>query len=335
MLCVTISERIVRNTSRPMSTGRQTLTNASSPTNARSPTASVAHGSRWPPPPNRTERPPQIPAPRNARRQRSSRSAPNCVSSPIATTSSQHDGRARAELGRRPRSRCAARRRAMPSPRSTPSPICAPCSRSAATFSSEASARNASGRLGATRGTPGSSAPDALVELERRRQRHALGRDAGEQRARGRRRRGGLLRAISSSTSFSVMKPRFSIVGEVDPVAARRARRPSASPCRSPAAGFGAGFSSAFASIDGELVGGLGDVRDRLAELDLDVLGVELDDRARAGRLDLDGRLRRLDDAHRLALRRPPRDPRRATPRGARTRCSRPRASGRSRACAR
>ena len=50
-----------------------------------------------------------------------------------------------------------------------------------------------------------------------------------------------------------------------------------------------------------ELVGGLGDVRDRLAELDLDVLAVELHDRPGAGRLDLDRRLRRLDDADRLA----------------------------------
>ena len=46
-----------------------------------------------------------------------------------------------------------------------------------------------------------------------------------------------------------------------------------------------------------ELVGRLRDVRDRLAELDLDVLAVELHDRPGAGRLDLDRRLRRLDDA--------------------------------------
>ena len=52
-----------------------------------------------------------------------------------------------------------------------------------------------------------------------------------------------------------------------------------------------------------ELVGRLRHVRDRLAELDLDVLGVELDDRPGARRLDLDGGLRRLDDADGLACR--------------------------------
>src|SRR4026209_972117 len=62
MLWVTISDRIVRKASRPISTGRQTLTNASSPTNARSPTASTAHGSRWAPPPQRPP-PPRRPVP--------------------------------------------------------------------------------------------------------------------------------------------------------------------------------------------------------------------------------------------------------------------------------
>ena len=52
-----------------------------------------------------------------------------------------------------------------------------------------------------------------------------------------------------------------------------------------------------------ELVGGLGDVRDRLAELDLHLLAVQLHDRSCAGRLDLHGRLRRLDDADRLTRR--------------------------------
>ena len=53
----------------------------------------------------------------------------------------------------------------------------------------------------------------------------------------------------------------------------------------------------------GELLGVLGDVRDRLAELDLDAFLEELDDRSGARRFDLDRRLRRLDDADRLALR--------------------------------
>ena len=130
MLCVTMIERIVRNTSRPMSTGRQTFTNASSPTKARSPIESVAHGSRWPPPPNLTERPPQMPAPRKARRQRSSRSGPNCESSPIATTSSQTivaRGPSRTPSSMTIRGATTSE----PSPRSTPSPIRAPASRSA------------------------------------------------------------------------------------------------------------------------------------------------------------------------------------------------------------
>ena len=52
-----------------------------------------------------------------------------------------------------------------------------------------------------------------------------------------------------------------------------------------------------------ELVGGLGDVRDGLAELDLHLLAVQLHDCSCAGRLDLHGRLRRLDDADGLARR--------------------------------
>ncbi len=110
-----------------------------------------------------------------------------------------------------------------------------------------------------------------------------------------------LLRVRSAaSTSFSVMKPRLSISARSMPwsSASSTALRVA---LRSPAAGFGAGFSSAFGVDRRELVGGLRDVRDGLAELDLDLLAVELDDRARAGRLDLDGRLRRLDDADRLA----------------------------------
>ena len=92
------------------------------------------------------------------------------------------------------------------------------------------------------------------------------------------------------------MKPRFSTVERSIPwsSASSAAFRVA---FRSPAAAFGAGFSSAFASIVGQLVGRLRDVRDRLAELDLDVLAVELHDRARSGRLHLDRRLRRLDDA--------------------------------------
>ena len=145
MLWVTIIERIVRNTSRPMSTGRQTLTNASSPTNARSPTASVAHGSRWPPPPIRIERPAQIPAPRNARRQRSSRSAPNCVSSPIGDDLLADDRRPRPEANAVLDDDRAARRRASLRRGRRPRRSARRASRSAPTFSAGESARNASG----------------------------------------------------------------------------------------------------------------------------------------------------------------------------------------------
>ena len=106
----------------------------------------------------------------------------------------------------------------MPSPRSTPSPICAPASRSAATFSS--------GRQRAERVGVGAQRLEerrveravALVELERRRQRDAFGRDAGERPGPAAGAADAFCRAISSSTSFSVMKPRFSIVDEVDAV---------------------------------------------------------------------------------------------------------------------
>ena len=51
-----------------------------------------------------------------------------------------------------------------------------------------------------------------------------------------------------------------------------------------------------------DLVGALRDERDRLPELHLEPVVEELDERPVAGRLDLDRRLRRLDDADRLAL---------------------------------
>ena len=166
-------------------------------------------------------------------------------------------------------------------------------SRSAATFSAGGSARNAS--CSSDSRTPARRAPAALVGIERRRQRDALGRHAREHRPRLRA-RCAFCATISASTSFSVMKPRFSTVERSIPCSSASSTAFRVA-FRSPGAGFGAGFSSAFASIDGELVGRLGDVRDRLAQLDLDVVGVELHDRPRAGRLDLDRRLRRLDDA--------------------------------------
>ena len=298
MLCVTMIERIVRNTSRPMSTGRQTLTNASSPTNARSPIVSVAHGSRWPPPPNRTERPPQMPAPRNARRQRSSRSEPNCESSPIATTSSQTivaRGPSRTPSSMTIRGATTSD----PSPRSTPSPIRAPASRSAVTLSAGASARNASWssearNAGSMRPASASSSNVAGSETPSVETPARIGPAAGAD--------DDFCAAMSASTSFSVMKPRLSIDARSIPwsSASSTAFRVA---LRSPAAGFGAGFASALASIDASSSAVSATYAIVLPSSTSTSSRVELDDRSGAGRLDLDGRLRRLDDADGLACR--------------------------------
>ena len=140
---------------------------------------------------------------------------------------------------------------------------------------------------------------DGLVELERRRQRDSAGRHSRERRP-GRRRGCGLLRDDQRLDVLLRDEPALLDRGEVDPVELGELGR---LPRRLPVAcsRFGAGFSSAFASIVGQLVGRLRDVRDRLAELDLDVLAVELHDRACSGRLHLDRRLRRLDDADGLS----------------------------------
>ena len=297
MLCVTIIDLIVRKTSRPISTGRHTLTNASSPTNARSPIARVAHGSRWPPPPIRTERPPQIPDPRKARRQRSSRSAPNCDSSPIANGLLAHDGRPWPERhavgdhdARRDDQRVRLRDRRLP--RCT-----APASRSAATLSVGDSARNDSWSSDSR--NDGIERAGGLVEIEGLRQRDAVRGNARERRS-GRGRGASLLRDDQLLDVLlrdeAALLDRREVdpvqLGELDrlprrlPVARRRLRRRLLLGLR----------------VDRrELVRGLRDVGDRLAQLDLDVVAVELHDRPRAGRLHLDRRLRRLDDADGLA----------------------------------
>ena len=143
--------------------------------------------------------------------------------------------------------------------------------------------------------------PDALVEVERRRQRDAVGRDAREHRSlHGRRCR--LLR--DDERVDVLLRDEAALLDrrEVDAVDVRRARRPSASPSGRPQP-VRRRLLLGLRVDRRELVGALGDVRDRLAELDLDVLAVELHDRPGAGRLDLDRRLRRLDDADRLSRR--------------------------------
>ena len=107
--------------------------------------------------------------------------------------------------------------------------------------------------------------------------------------------------AIAASMSFSVMKPRLSIV-------ARSMPWRSASSTALFVAFRSAGFADALLRLAArerglDLVRALRDERDRLPELDLDPVVEELHERPVARRLDLDGRLRRLDDAHRLPLR--------------------------------
>ena len=311
-----------------MSTGRQTLTNASSPMNARSPTASVAHGSRWPPPPIRIERPAQMPAPRNARRQRSSRSAPNWRELPDRDDLLAPDRRARAELDAvledDPRSDD---ERAVAED-DVPSPIDGARPRgSASTFSSDDSARNVV-RIGAKRleecadrarrrsssrsNVAGSVTPSVETPA-------SAGVAAGPAAA-------ACCARSAASTSFSVMKPRFSIDARSMPWQLRELdrlpRRLAVDRLR----------ASARASARGERRPR--PARPRLSATSAIVLPsststpvvVELDERPAAGRLDLDRRLRRLDDADGLPLPPPRRGPRRATRRGARTRCSRLRA---------
>ena len=139
-------------------------------------------------------------------------------------------------------------------------------------------------------------------------------------------------RAISSSTSFSVMKPRFSIAARSMPwrsasstafrVALRSVRRR-----------LGCGLLPLGVLLERrELVGALGDVRRPSFRAPPRRLprraGRSFRRPAPRSRPSPSSSPRRIR-AVPAAL---PRDLRRATPRGARTRCSRPRASGRSRA---
>ena len=185
------------------------------------------------PPPNRTERPPQMPAPRNARRQRSSRSAPNCVSSPIAARPLADDGGAWAEPdavldhdARRDDERCPHRaprpRRSGPPRRAAPRP-------SRPTAARGRRPGRASSRKAGSRARP-------PHPVERGRERDAVGRDSGEDRA-CRRGAAALRAAMTASTSFSVMNPRLSISARSTPCSSARSSALRVA-CRSPAAGL-------------------------------------------------------------------------------------------------
>ena len=176
----------------------------------------------------------------------------------------------------------------------------APFSRSRRHFSSEPRARNDAGSDRRVLEKRRLQDPVVLRRVEVRGKRHALRRDAGEER-RPRARPPAARRAISASTSFSVMKPRLSIAVRSTPwrSASSTALRVA---LRSPSSGFGFGGAAFARRLErGELVRGLGDSRDDVPELDLDALLVELHDGPAPGSLDLDRRLRRLDDADRLA----------------------------------
>ena len=122
----------------------------------------------------------------------------------------------------------------------------------------------------------------ALIQIERGGQAHVLGRETGE-RGPASGEAVAFWRAISSSTSFSVMKPRFSIAARSTPwrSASSAALRVA---LRSVGEGFGAVFFLLGVLLERrQLLRVLGDARDRLSELDLDAFLEELDDRPGAG----------------------------------------------------
>ena len=241
MLCVTIIDRIVRNTSRPIRTGRQTLTNASSPTNARSPTTSVAHGSRCPPPPKRTDRPPQMPGAevRAAAAELEVRAERGELADRDDLLAD--DGRAGPEPHAVLERRSAARRRATPRRGRRPRRS-ARRRRGACDLLVRGERAERVGVRAERLEERGVERPVVSVGVERGGKRDALGREPREHRL-GLRRLGRLARARStSSTSFSVMNPRFSIAERSMPCSSASSTAFRVA-LRSPAAGFGAGFA--------------------------------------------------------------------------------------------
>ena len=199
--------------------------NASSPTKARSPTASVAQGSRRPPPPTRTSRPKYPFAPMNTRRHCTSSRGPKLVSAPTANTSSHWTKPS--------------------SPISTPSsstirgattivPLAEPhafADRRAGTAVRVAALvrgeRPEGVRVGPQRLEEALVQPAlGLRQLEHGGQADALERDAGEEPRRRRPRPPPPARRRARSTSSAVMKPSFSIDAEVDAVLLGQLDRP-------------------------------------------------------------------------------------------------------------
>ena len=211
MLWVTSIDRMVTNTSRPMTTGRQGLMNVSSPTNARSPMASVAHGSRRPPPPTRTSRPKCPLAPMKARRHCTSSRGPKLVSAPTAKISS-HWTKPSSPISTPSSRMILGAMTIVRSPSRTPSPIDAPCTavRVAALVRGE---RPEGVRVGAQRleEAPRRAALRSSGSSSTRGQAHALERDAREEPGVAAATSSAARAATSRSTSSAVMKPSFSI----------------------------------------------------------------------------------------------------------------------------
>ena len=144
--------------------------------------------------------------------------------------------------------------------------------------------------------------PCLLVELERRGERDVLGGDTGEWRSSFRRGN----RLLPGDEPLDVLLgdeaalldrreidsvPLCELGGLPGRLAIRRSRLRSS-------------LLALRVLLEGrQLVGTLGDVGDRLAELDLDALTEELDDGSGARGFDLHGRFRRLDDTNRLSQR--------------------------------
>ena len=98
------------------------------------------------------------------------------------------------------------------------------------------------------------------------------------------------------------MKPSFSIEREVDAVLLRQLDRPPRRVRGTGRLGGGGGLRRPSLLGRGELRLALGDDRDAAAQLDLVPLRIEVLEDPVAGRLQLEQRLRRLDEAHGLAL---------------------------------
>ena len=298
MLWVTSIDRMVTNTSRPMTTGP-----AGVDERLVADEREVADGERRPriAPRRRrrraTSRPKYPFSPMKARRHCTSSRGPKLVSAPTANTSSQWTSRRRRSR-RRPRARSAVRSTIVRSPSRTPSPIDAPCTavRVAALVGRE---RPEGLRVRAQRLEKAVvELPVGLRQLEHGGETHALERDAREEL---RRCRHAACAATSRSTSSAVMKPSFSIDARSMPCssASSTARRVAfAGPAGSAAPPSRASLSAAASSASLSATSAM-----RPPSSTSSPCGVEVPEDPVAGRLELEQRLRRLDLADGLALR--------------------------------